>query len=56
MHDLNMAILNDPPILTSWHGTHENVLRNIIMKCLEKRPEDRYDSVAALIRDLESLQ
>ncbi len=56
MHDLNMAILNDPPSIPSWHGTHENGLRKIIMKCLEKRPEDRYDSVAALIRDHESLQ
>jgi Protein kinase domain len=56
LHDLNMAILNDSPSIPLWHGTHETVLRKIIMKCLEKRPEDRYDSVAALIRDLEPLQ
>ena len=55
-HDLNLAILNDPPVLPSWHGGHEKGLREIILKCLAKRPEERYDSVAALIRDLESIR
>jgi len=55
LHDLNLAILNDPPSLPLWQGTHEKELRAIIMKCLAKRPEERYDSVTGLIRDLESL-
>jgi hypothetical protein len=55
MHDLNLAILDDHPPLPTWHGTREKELREILMKCLEKRPEDRYDSVAGLIRDLESI-
>ncbi len=56
MHDLNLAILNDPPVLPSWHGSHEKELREIILKCLAKRPEERYGSVADLIRDLESIR
>ena len=56
MHDLNMAILNDLPVLHSWNGLHENELRKIILKCLEKQPEERYKSVADLIRDLEVIR
>jgi len=56
MHDLNLAILNDPPALASWNGKHETELREIIMKCLAKQPEERYDSVDSLIRDLESIE
>ena len=56
LHDLNLAILDNPLPLPSWHGTHVGELRAILKKCLEKRPEDRYDSVADLIRDLESIR
>ncbi|MGD0080168.1 MAG: serine/threonine-protein kinase [Methanoregula sp.] len=56
MHDLNLAILDDPPVLPSWQGTHEKELGKIIMKCLAKRPEERYSSVADLVRDLEAIR
>jgi len=56
MHDLNMAILNENPIIPSWNGGHEPELKEIIFRCLAKKPEDRYASVADLIRDLEAVQ
>jgi eukaryotic-like serine/threonine-protein kinase len=56
LHDLNMAILEETPKIPSWQGVHEGEIRPIILKCLSKQPRERYDSVAALIRDLESVQ
>jgi eukaryotic-like serine/threonine-protein kinase len=56
MHDLNVAILEDPPVMPSWNGRQESDLKKIILRCLAKKPEDRYASVADLIRDLESVQ
>jgi len=56
LHDLNVAILDETPVLPSWCGRHEDELRRIILKCLSKRPEDRYRSVADLIQDLESIR
>jgi serine/threonine protein kinase len=56
MHDLNTAILEDIPVIPRWNGRHRDMLEKIILRCLAKKPEDRYDSVAGLIRDLESMQ
>jgi len=55
MHDMNMAILNDPPEISPWNGRHEQKLRQIILRCLAKRQEDRYSSVSDFIRDLEAV-
>ena len=56
MHDMNMAILNDSPEIPRWNGRHEQDLRQIIIRCLAKRPEERYSSVSDFIRDLEAVQ
>jgi hypothetical protein len=56
MHDLNRAILEDAPVLASWNGPHEDEIRKIILRCLSKKPEERYSSVTDLIRDLETVQ
>jgi Protein kinase domain len=55
MHDLNLAILEGAPAVPSWSGRHERELRGIILRCLAKKPEERYKSVADLIRDLEAV-
>jgi len=55
MHDLNLAILSDTPAVPLWNGNHVAGIQEIIMKCLAKRPEDRYESVTALIQAIESL-
>jgi hypothetical protein len=55
LHDLNTAILEDIPVIPPWNGRHGNELKQIILRCLAKKPEDRYASVIDLIRDLESL-
>ena len=52
LHDLNMAILKEDPVVPGWNGTYEGQLKKIILKCLAKRPEERYPSVDELIRDL----
>jgi serine/threonine protein kinase len=56
MHDLNTAILEETPVIPRWNGRYGNELQKIILRCLAKRPEDRYVSVADLIRDLESVK
>lgn len=56
LHELNTAILEKPPDIPPWNGRQEHRLKTIILRCLEKRPEDRYGSVAALIHDLEGIR
>ena len=56
LHDLNTAILENTPDILRRNGRHENDLGKIILRCLAKKPEDRYASVADMIRDLESMQ
>ena len=56
MHDLNTAILDGVPAIPSWNGRHEMELRRIILRCLAKRPEERFGSVEELIGDLEAIR
>ena len=55
LHDLNTAILEDIPVIPPWNGRHGDKLKQIILRCMAKKPEDRYASVVDLIRDLESV-
>ena len=56
MLDLTIAIIEDEPVILPWGGRHEEELRAIILRCLAKRPEDRYASVADLVSELERVQ
>ncbi len=60
-HDLNSSpipaaihsIIHDPPRRPEFlGGKHDADLEAIILKCLDKRPERRYESAAALATDL----
>jgi len=55
MHDLSQAILHDAPVVPEFAGPEGKQLRAVILRCLEKKPEDRYPSVAALLADLRGL-
>jgi len=55
VQDLTISILEDKPVLPPWNGRHGDELGKIIRRCLAKKPEERYSSVADLIRDLESV-
>jgi len=56
LHTLNAAILEKTPVIGSWHGRQEMLLKKIILRCIEKKPSDRYGSVAGMIHDLEEVQ
>ncbi|MDP3564327.1 MAG: serine/threonine-protein kinase [Methanoregula sp.] len=53
--DMNRAILYKKPQIPVWGGEHEEAIKKILLKCLEKKPADRYDSVNSLIADLAAL-
>jgi serine/threonine protein kinase/Tol biopolymer transport system component len=54
--DTMAAILNlDPPALTKTNSTVSAAFDRIVMHCLEKRAENRFQSARDLVFDLESL-
>ncbi len=55
--DLMMKIVNDEPIpVRSYWADAPQLLVEIIAKCLEKKPNDRYQRVSALLIDLKKLR
>jgi parallel beta-helix repeat protein len=55
MGEVTHAILHDEPAPAVSGGRNADALNAIIVKCLRKRPQDRYASVAELLKDLEGL-
>ncbi len=49
------AILYDDPALPPLPGTDGTIIQGIIQKCMEKKPGDRYSSVAELLTDLKKI-
>jgi hypothetical protein len=47
--EVSHAILHKKPPEPAWTGSHQDGLREIILKCLEKNPQDRYGTVAKLL-------
>jgi hypothetical protein len=55
IHDTTLAILNDPAPELSWDGRHVPEIRAILKRCLARRPQDRYETAAELLADLEAV-
>ncbi|MEI6839828.1 MAG: protein kinase [Methanomicrobiales archaeon] len=49
------AILYDDPVLQPLPGTDGMIIQGIIQKCMEKKPGDRYSSVAEIITELKKI-
>ena len=52
MGEITQAILHDPPRPLVLSGPDADLITGIIMKCLAKRPEDRYESVSRFLDEL----
>jgi len=50
--EITQAILHDPPRPLVLSGPDADLITGIIMKCLAKRPEDRYESVSRFLDEL----
>lgn len=55
MGEVTHAILHDEPAPAVSGGRSADAINAIIAKCLRKRPQDRYTSVADLLKDLKRL-
>jgi len=56
MGEITHAILHEDPCPFTPGGLYAAVIRDIIQKCMQKRPQDRYASVAELLSDLEKIK
>jgi hypothetical protein len=55
MGEVTHAILHNEPAPAISGGRNADAINAIIAKCLRKWPQDRYTSVAELLKDLEGL-
>ncbi|MFA6364017.1 protein kinase [Methanoregula sp.] len=55
MGEITHAILHEEPVPALSGGAHADAINAIITKCIMKRPQDRYASVADLLSDLNNL-
>ncbi|MFA7695510.1 MAG: protein kinase, partial [Methanoregula sp.] len=55
MGEITHTILHEEPVPALSGGIHARAINAIIAKCLMKRPQDRYASVADLLSDLNNL-
>lgn len=52
MGEITQAILHNEPLPPEPDGRNADAIRNIIVKCLQKKPQDRYASVVDILADL----
>jgi eukaryotic-like serine/threonine-protein kinase len=55
MGEITQAILHNTPLPPALAGRNADAIRSIIAKCLQKKPQDRYASVAGILEDLQRL-
>jgi parallel beta-helix repeat protein len=55
MGEITHAILHDNPRPFTLDGPYAAEIRYMILKCMQKRPQDRYSSVEELLMDLEKI-
>ena len=56
MGEVTHAILHDDPPPLVLYGPGAAKIREIIQKCMQKRPEDRYPSVTDILKDLQKIR
>ena len=55
MGEVTQSILHEEPVFPELNDRNSRSILDIIKKCLQKKPQERYTSVAELISDLNSL-
>lgn len=55
MGEITQAILHNTPLPPELSGRNTEAIKTIIGKCLQKKPQDRYASVADILADLRHL-
>jgi len=56
MGEITQAILHNTPLPPEPAGRNAKAITAIIERCLQKKPQDRYTSVAAILTDLQHLK
>jgi len=56
MGEVTHAILHEEPLPLAVEGQDANFIRDIIAKCMAKKPQDRYGSVVQLLDDLKKVR
>jgi len=56
MGEVTHAILHDEPLPLDLEGPDAALIKDIILKCMAKKPQDRYGSVALLLDDLKKVR
>ena len=56
MGEITQAILHNTPLPPEPAGRNAEAIKSIIERCLQKKPQDRYASVADILTDLQHLK
>jgi serine/threonine protein kinase len=56
MGEVTHAILHDEPLPLAIDGQDSALINDIIVKCMAKKPQDRYGSVLQLLGDLKRVR
>jgi serine/threonine protein kinase len=56
MGEVTHAILHDEPLPLTLEGPDATLIMDIILKCMAKKPQDRYGSVSLVLDDLKKVR